>query len=299
MLKLMCQWQLILILTIILWGCSASTTVPQLDVQSFLAPAVAYQPRGYLPGSDNSLSRKQVIEDLRLLRKSGFRSLVTYGANGVMGFIPEIARNEGFDGMIVMGIWDIFSKDEWNNALKQAPYVSGYCLGNEGLGIRYSPDELAAKMDDLRRSSKLPVTTSEPIASYLGSPHRKWLLSHSDWLFPIAHPFWHSLFHPKRAVDWITMYHDYLTASTGKRVILKEAGMPTGPSTGLGEDTQLAFFHELESTEISFFYFEAFDQPWKGDTIEMNAIEAHWGLYYADGRPKKVARWMEDGRVWQ
>ncbi len=247
-------------------------------------------------GSADKLSRAQITEDIRLLRKSGFRSLVTYGAQGMLGHIPEIARNEGFDGMIVMGIWDIFSKEEWDNALGQAQYVDGYCMGNEGLGIRYNPEELASKMSDLGQVTNHPVTTSEPINKYLEGPYSAWLLCYSDWLFPIVHPFWNSLLDPDQAVKWLVTHHDYLAATTGRKVIIKEAGFPTASSVGLDEDTQIAFFQALEPAGISFFYFEAFDQPWKGDAFKNKAIEAHWGLYHADGSPKKVIKWMTDRR---
>jgi exo-beta-1,3-glucanase (GH17 family) len=290
------KWRLFVVLITLFWGCSETMTTPS-DSQPFLAPAVAYQPRGFLPGSEKSLSRKRITEDLRLLRKSGFRSLVTYGAKGMLGIIPEIARNEGFDGMIVMGIWDIFSKEEWNNALRQAPFVDGYCLGNEGLGIRYRPDELASKMTDMRRLTGHPVTTSEQIENYLEGPYRNWLLSHSDWLFPIAHPFWHAQVKPNEAVNWIIARYDYLMSTTGKKVILKEAGFPTASSVGLYEESQITFFQALKATGISFYYFEAFDQPWKGDSIKDKKIEAHWGLHYADGTPKKVIRWIADQRA--
>lgn len=275
----------------LLLGCTESATAI-LDAPSFLSPAIAYQPRGFLPGSEKNLSKKQISEDLRLLRKSGFRSLVTYGSNSALGSIPEIARNEGFDGMIVMGIWDIFSKDEWNNALKQAPFVNGYCLGNEGLGIRYSTDALESKMIELRRLTGKPVTTSEPMNNYFMGPYREWLLSNSDWLFPNFIPTWDHKLNTDQLVRWIISYHDYFAAMTEKPVILKEAGYPTAVSEYGDEETQLSFFKAMESTGISFFHFEAFDQPWKRDILKHPEIEAHWGLFSADGKPKKIIHWL-------
>jgi exo-beta-1,3-glucanase (GH17 family) len=296
----MYRWQSIVFLLValpllaLLWERPDSRTV-LLDSPLFVPPAVAYQPRGFSPGYEFAiLSREQIVEDLRLLRKNGFRSLVTYGASGVLGVIPEIARQEGFDGIVIMGLWDLFSEEEWNNTLAQAPYVDGYCLGNEGLGVRYSPDELASKMSELRRLTGRPVTTSEPIDSYLEGPHRDWLLAHSDWLFPNAHPLWAKQFDPNQAANWIIARYDYLVATTGSRVILKEASFPTAGLDGQSEEAQLAFFVALESTGLSFFYFEAFDQPWKTDVLKQPEVEAHWGLYRADGTPKKVILWLSN-----
>jgi exo-beta-1,3-glucanase (GH17 family) len=211
---------------------------------------------------------------------------------GVLGSIPSLARQEGFDGTVIMGIWDPSSQEEWNNALEQTPFVDGYCLGNEGLGVRYSMDELEAKMAALKRSTRRPVTTTEPIDSYLQGPYREWLLTHSDWIFPLAHPFWAEQVDPQHAVNWIVSRHDYLVATTGRRVVLKEAGFPSGGLDGYNEASQLAFFQNLEATGIPFFYFEAFDQPWKRDILRYHEVEAHWGLYRTDGTQKQVALWL-------
>jgi exo-beta-1,3-glucanase (GH17 family) len=218
--------------------------------------------------------------------------LVTYGSHGVLGTIPELARKEGFDGMVIMGIWEPFSEEEWHNAVVQAPFVDGYCVGNEGLGVRYSPEELASKMTTLRRMTGRPVTTTEPIDSYLVGPYREWLLAHSDWLFPLAQPFFAVPWDPAQAVRWIVARHDYLAATTGSRVILKETGFPS--AAGGSEAAQRAFFEALDATGLLFFHFEAFDQPWKRDTLGQLEVEAHWGLYRVDGTPKLVVPWMSN-----
>ena len=277
-----------LFLVILLSGCSSPETV-QSDKPLFVSPAVAYHPRGFVPGLETSgSSLKQVVEDLRLLRTNGFRSLVTYSTANILGSVPEIARREGFDGFVIMGLWDPFSDEEWQNALAQAPFVNGYCLGNEGLGVRYNLDELASKMAELRRLTGHPVTTSEPIDSYLTGPYRDWLIVNSDWLFPNAHPFLAGQVAPDHAADWVVARYDYLTATSGRRVMIKEAGFPSAGSKNCSEEAQLLFFRVLGAKGILFFYFEAFDQPWKRDVLRQPAVEAHWGLYRADGTPKEV-----------
>ncbi|MCP4041884.1 MAG: hypothetical protein GY731_07985 [Gammaproteobacteria bacterium] len=284
-------WVVSLLLAL-LAGCADPGGTPSSD-PVLVSPGVAYHPRGFSPLLDNPpLSSQPIIEDLRLLRKSGFLSLVTYTANGVMGSIPEIARGEGFGGTIIMGIWDPSSVEELRNAVAQSPYVDGYCLGNEGLGVRYGHQELAAKMAELRRLTDRPVTTSEPIDSYLQGPHREWLLSHSDWLFPLAHPFWASKVDPDVAVDWVLARYDFLVATTRRQVILKETGVPTAGMMGFDEESQIAFFAAIESAGPPFFYFEAFDQPWKRDVLRHHEAEAHWGLYHNDGRAKRVVAWL-------
>ena len=254
---------------------------------------VAFQPRGFreVPALQYP-SRSQVAEDLQLLRQAGFRSLVTYGAADVLGDIPELARNAGFDGMVIMGIWDPFSKTERDNAIAQAIFVSGYCVGNEGLGIRYSPDDLKDRMADLRRKTGKPVTTSEPLSRYIAGPDQTWLVENSDWLFPIAHPYLDIQQGGPAAVDWVVSRCNYLQAASRKRLILKEVGLPTHGAACCTEETQAEFFRLLSRVGIEHFMFEAFDQPFKRGTGVLAEIEQHWGIYRADGSPKKVTRWL-------
>jgi len=262
------------------------------DAVEFEPPGIAYFPRNYTPVDPNALlSRDQVLDDLRLLRSVGFRSLVTYAANGQFGSIPELARQEGFDGTVIMGIWDPASEEEMRNALTQAAFVDGYCVGNEGLGLRYEPEELAPRMIELRRSTGRPVTTSERIEKYLSGAYRGWLLKNSDWLFPIAHPFWHFVDDPKEAAHWVLSHYDRLVAD-GTEVVFKEVGVPTGGKPGYGEEFQLAFFQLVEPADIPFFYFEAFDQPWKLTDEYRPEAEANWGLHHADGSPKVSVLWL-------
>ncbi len=279
----------IFIITLLLCGWPETRAVA-LASDPGLPLLVAYQPRSYVPEVDvDGPSLEQIRSDLRLLRSAGFRGLVSYSARGAMGKIPEIARSEGFDDKIMMGIWDPSSAEEFRNAVDQAPFVDGYCMGNEGLGIRYRAVDLERHMRLLREASGLPVTTSEPVVEYLQGEHSAWLLEHSDWLFPNVHPYWGQLLDPARAAQWIIAHHDYLHLLTTKALLIKEAGFPTAAGEGLDEDSQARFFEALEGAGLRFFCFEAFDQPWKSKPLASAAIEQHWGLFDKEGKPKKFA----------
>jgi exo-beta-1,3-glucanase (GH17 family) len=258
----------------------------------FAELAVAYHPRGFVPGADGRpVSSTQVVADLRLLRAAGFRSLVTYAASDGLSVVPALARREGFNGTIIMGLWDPLSAEEWSQAVDQRAFVDGYCLGNEGLGIRYAPGELATRMSALKASTGRPVTTSERIEEYLEGPYRHWLLERGDWLFPIAHGFLAGESDPQRAVEWTVARYDYLVGESGRAVILKEAGFPTSGANAAGEVFQQRFFRLLTESGVKFFFFEAFDQPWKADRKGQLQVEAHWGVFDKMGRPKPIVAW--------
>ena len=259
------------------------------------APAVAYQPRGFDPDAISSgLTESQIRNDLRLLNAIGFRGIVTYGSQGVLGKIPEIARSEGFDDIVIMGIWDIFSSHEWQHAVSQAPYVDGYCLGNEGLGVRYSANELLLKMKRLRMETGRPVTTSEPIFKYFQAENQIVLFEAVDWIFPIIHPFYDQPFEPLKAARWTVVHYEYLKAITRHNIIIKEAGFPTAGHEKLDQDSQVVFFKELSESGLNYFHFEAFDQPWKANIYENPVLEAHWGILKSDGTPKKIIAFLKE-----
>jgi exo-beta-1,3-glucanase (GH17 family) len=258
----------------------------------FVAQGVAYQPRGFAPGQEDAPKMlERIREDLRVLERTGFSSVVTYGAKGSLGAIPSMAREEGFGGVVIMGIWDPFSAEEWKNALGQSMFVDGYCLGNEGLGLRYEAQELKDKMASLRTASGRPVTTSEPIDRYLGGEFQRVLLSESDWLFPLAHPYWANRVEASEAAEWITARCNSLSGLTNRPIWLKEVGLPSLGANPCNEQMQLEFFEAFESTGLPFFYFEAFDQPWKPDAHTTE--EEYWGLFRADGTPKLAADWLK------
>ena len=94
-------------------------------------------------------------------------------------------------------------------------------------------------------------------------------------------------------------YRDVRERHPNKTVVLGEAGWATkrhteGESARLmagraGEPEQKAFFDDFtawsNSERIVTFYFEAFDESWKGGP-HPDEVEKHWGLYTTDRRPK-------------
>jgi len=290
---------ILLSLNLWLWG-QEDEGIGGLKKQTLrLDQGICYQPRNfdYTIGAPLP-SISQIRADLRLLRSQGFRDLVTYSSCGSMGKIPELARSEGFDGTLIMGLWNPNSPEELQNAIAQSRHVNLFCVGNEGLGIRYNKEMIEKSMHQLRQATGVPVTTSEPVQQYLEGPHQSWLLENSDLLLPIAHPFWSDITEPKTAVQWILGRHDYLAGISNKLIILKECGFPSGGTEACHEHHQALFFRALGQTNLNFFYFEGFDQPGKRVGRANPEIEAHWGVNRSDGTPKQVIRELqrEDSR---
>jgi exo-beta-1,3-glucanase (GH17 family) len=245
---------------------------------------VAYSPSSGDPTRSVDPKPEDVTADLALLCRAGFTGLVTYSASGCLGKdLAREAREQGFEGLVV-GVWDIKSKDELAAAKEAAkdPVVLGLCAGNEGYPARYKIPDIAAAIDELKAATGKPVTTTEEIDDYFDSEE---LLNLGDWIFPNAHPFFHQK-SGEAAVRWTEAAYDELRRRGKRFVMFKEVGLPTaGDKDGkLSEAAQEEYYAALAKTRVRFVYFEAFDLAWKTHL----PVEPHWGLFRADRSPKPL-----------
>ena len=250
---------------------------------------VAFAPTHFDPTAPVAVfpSDADLALDLAVLHGEGFGCLVTYASDGTLSRIPRLARQAGFT-CVYMGIWCPTNAVEIAAAIAESSFVTGYVVGNEGLGesraCAYDTTALGTAMAQLRTATGKPVTTSEQIDKYLAGPYSAWLRAHGDWLFPNAHPFWASVTAPDSAVQWTLAKYSAISALTSKRVSLKESGLPSAGCGACSEERQRRFFQLLRSTPVDHCVFEAFDQPWKGPA----EVEKHWGVNDMNRRPKLV-----------
>jgi exo-beta-1,3-glucanase (GH17 family) len=247
---------------------------------------VCYSPPSSDPTRGVEATPEAISDDLAVLRRAGFTGLITYGSAGVLGReLPALAKSRGFEGLII-GVWDPANRDEMEAAVAASanPVVLGYCVGNEGLQSRYQLPALYAAIDEVRRRTGRPATTTEIVERYAD----KNLLRLGDWVFPNAHPYFHNQLVPADAVRWTKTVYDDLKRRGGRFLMFKEVGLPTaGDAKGeLSEETQESYYLELAKTDVRYAYFEAFDQPWKTHL----PVEPHWGIFKADRSPKRLAR---------
>lgn len=86
-------------------------------------------------------------------------------------------------------------------------------------------------------------------------------------------------------------------ALPGKRIAILEAGWATTAAEftdRAGEAPQKQYFDELmqwaADHHVSTFFFEAFDEPWKGSPDNPDGAEKHWGIFFENRSPKTVMR---------
>ena len=84
-------------------------------------------------------------------------------------------------------------------------------------------------------------------------------------------------------------------ALPGKTIAILEGGWATIASEfgeRASEKNQARYYREVEQwaqqTNTSFLFFEAFDEPWKGDPNNTLGAEKHWGLFNVDRTAKQI-----------
>lgn len=282
------SWFISLLLFVLFWeGCQHdrhllkdSPTYSPLDTLLLSRCWVAYSPTNYNPETGVEPSEESLRADLQQLHNAGFDGLVTYGANGR---IPQLAEAAGFQGML-FGVWDPNNAAEMALAKEAAKehIVSGFVIGNEGLDVRYTFEELKNAIAEIKEASGKPVTTTEEMGDY----GQKAVMELGDWVFPNVHPYFANQKEASDAVHWTMQQFEIFRANTTKPVLFKEVGLPTSGDPEMNETKQADYYCQLRQTSVKFVWFEAYDQAWKRSL----PIEPHWGLFTKDRVPKEVIR---------
>jgi len=271
---------------------------------------VAYQPtelkvwEGYpVPAGEAGIRA-----DLEALRP-WFDGLVTYGSHSGAERIPAIAKELGFRA-VVLGVWDPGDEAEVKNAVaawKENPdIVAGVSLGNEIVFARRGTwQDLEVAVDALyERAPGLPVTVTEPFASFLDDAAARPVLAKLDFLAVNVHPVFEAWFEDAPPFNWA----DFVVKVTERLgseafcgpVLVKETGVPTGPAEqAFTPEKQKAFYAELAkqmppARDHAFAWFSAFDAPWRvhdftpDPETDERAQEGHWGLFTENREPKPV-----------
>jgi len=145
----------------------------------------------------------------------------------------------------------------------------------------------------VKQSAKQPVTFCENYVPWLNK--LKPLAGIVDFISIHTYPVWEYR-HIHESIDYTRENYESVSGLyPGKPVVITEAGWATN-SNGRGihpenvnEENQKMYFEDLmgwsQNNKVLTFFFEAFDENWKG-APDPDEPEKHWGLYYANRRPK-------------
>ena len=271
--------------------------------------------------------REQILEDLEILLAHDFRLIRLYDSGENSLATLELIREHGLPVKVLLGMWldAEFSNHEgcpWLNepipeqelaantlrnaaeiergidlATRFTDVVIAVNVGNEALvdwNDHMVPlEQVIAYVRRVKASIEQPVTVADNYVWWIrnGAP----LAAEVDFLGVHTYPLWEH-----KSVDEALAYSlenigQVRAALPGKPVAILEAGWATAGSgfeQQANEANQERHYRELSewarANNTTVFFFEAFDEPWKGDPNNPQDMEKHWGLFNVDRSPKQV-----------
>lgn len=152
----------------------------------------------------------------------------------------------------------------------------------------------------VKENARHPVTFCENYVPWLNK--LKPLVDVVDFISIHTYPVWEYK-HIHEAMEYTRANYELVkNAYPDKIVIITEAGWATN-SNGRGidpehvnEENQKIYYEDLmkwsEEQKVLTFFFEAFDEPWKGSAHPFEP-EKHWGLFKKDRTPKLAMKQLQ------
>jgi len=277
---------------------------------------------GQAPG-DNGPSEFQILEDLNILSEH-WNFIRVYGADDDSEKILRVIDEYNLPFKVLLGIWLEREENNPENqkanstqvlrgiklANKYQKIIAGINVGNEALvfwsGHRMELNNVIHYIRAVREHTSVPVTTADDY-NFWNKEESKLIAAEVDFIVTHIYPLWNGK-NLDNAITWMdTIYTEQIKKMhPNKTIVLGEIGWATkyNPNKlGPGEQGSLiqaevsykaqeAFLKELnkwvEKNKVTTFFFEAFDEPWKGggNTSEPDEVEKHWGVFYKDRSPK-------------
>ncbi|RMF80968.1 MAG: hypothetical protein D6744_07675, partial [Planctomycetota bacterium] len=165
------------------------------------------------------------------------------------------------------------------------------------------PEVLIRYIRQVRNSVSVPVTTADDFTYWL-LPESRAVADEIDFLVTHVYAMWWGRTREQALSFTKEKFAAVRAAHPQHLVVLGEAGWATRRRTEGAEEAKLMAGVASESEQEKFvcdylawttanripnFYFEAFDENWKGDD-HPDGVEKHWGLFRADRTPKPALR---------
>jgi exo-beta-1,3-glucanase (GH17 family) len=270
--------------------------------------AVCYGPFRNGQGPGSTLSKSQIKEDLLIMEKhwDAFRLYITdRNAEHILNGIAE----NGIDIKVMLGVWISGNAPKDNatqveNAIALAntypDIVQAISCGNEIFGLSGSDifvsdkSEIIGYLNDMRARTQVPVTIDDIYFVWTDEYYSD-VVAALDFITIHLYGQWSNI--PlENTVDYIDeVMHDLWKKFPEKEIVIGETGWTTSKNPGqfgpvADEASQKQFYEACQAwsklNKVTVFYFEAFNERWKGDTS--TEAETNWGFYYADRTPKLV-----------
>ncbi len=237
-------------------------------------------------------SLEEVDADLALLADHT-RRIRTYSSSEIPQ-LPALAARHGLK--LTAGVW--LDRRSLNNrremeAAKRAAYdhdIERIIVGNESLLRKdLTVQELIAYLKEMRRATRVPVSTAEPWHVWFTHPE---LARQVDFITVHLLPYWEGV-PEEAALDHAMQRLDQLRRRfPDKPVVIGEIGWPSRgdrfEEASATPAMQARFIRDFvthaRANSIDYYLMEAVDQPWK--SANEGRVGAYWGVFDAERTPK-------------
>ncbi len=272
---------------------------------------------------------EQILEDLRILTRDGnFRLIRMYGAGEKTATTLRLIRKHDLDLKVMVGAWlaaevsnpacpwhpepyadEVLEANRRGNAVEvqraiglanEFPeIVAAVSVGNEAL-VSWTDhlvplETLIGYVRQVKAAVTQPVTVAENYVWWAeeGEP----LARELDFVSVHLYPVWE-----ERDIDEGLSYsienlRRVRESLPESRLVIAEAGWASTASEfgdRASQTKQKRYYEEMfawtAERNVTLFFFEAFDESWKGNPDNPAGAEKHWGLFTEERRPKLVVQ---------
>jgi exo-beta-1,3-glucanase (GH17 family) len=272
-------------------------------------------------------SYDEIVEDLEIISEHQFKLIRVYDCEENTQMVLRIIREKDFDIQVLLGIWlraELSNHEtcEWltepipeeelqENKIKNLAEIDkGIELANEykdvvcavNVGNEALVDWNDHKVDTDTIISYVRKVQAEIVQPVTVADNYKWWADNGAGLAAVVdfvsihiYPVWEG-----RDIDEGMSYSieniiEVRDSLPGAQIVITEAGWASIASEfgeRASEEKQKLYYDELmtwsRKMNYTTFWFEAFDEDWKGNPDNPLGAEKHWGLYTVDRKPKLV-----------
>ena len=276
----------------------------------------------------NNPNDEEILEDLQILtHNSNFSLIRLYDSQKNSQDVLRVIKENNLNMKVMLGVWlyaeisnhegcpwlnepipqavldsnKIKNKIELNNGIRLCnnypEIVIAVNVGNEAL-VSWT-DHLVAQDSVISYVKKVKNTATQLVT--VAENHKWWtdhgsaLANELDFISVHSYPLWDGKDIEEAMTVTINDVNNVIQSIPGKRVVISEAGWATVANEfgdRASEEKQKRYYRELlkwaSEMNITTFFFEAFDEDWKGNPDNPMGAEKHWGLFTVDRKAKMV-----------
>ena len=274
-------------------------------------------------------SPAEILEDLQILVAHDLRLIRLYDAGEKSATTLELIRLHDLPIKVLQGIWlraevsnhegcpwldepipdEVLAANVLANkaeirrgidlARRYPEIVVAVNVGNEAL-VEWNDhmvplEQVIGYVRHVKAEIEQPVTVADNYEWWIrdGAP----LAAEVDFLGVHTYPQWEEKTIDEALAYTIENIEGVRRALPDKPIAILEAGWATVAEefgARASEAQQARHFHELYEwaarENMTVFFFQAFDEPWKGDPARPLSAEKNWGLFNVDRSPKSIFR---------